>query len=150
MAEKPHYPELLNDPIKPYDDLDKAKELRVAALKEHFGTNDDWEKIALGLAKDHLRGFRGLDGETRGRKPSKTPRDLLIIVGMSERIGFMTNERDAKTAADTLYEESPDLGSSGEAIRQRWQELKKQGNVYGRAIRLMVDLLEADSKLDNK
>jgi hypothetical protein len=83
---KPKYGYPLTSPMN--EGSEEEVEERKTALKKYFRT-DDWEEVALGLARNHLHGFklRNPPPATRGPKAEMTEDHLQIVFRMDELTG---------------------------------------------------------------
>ena len=140
----PDYPEDFNTPItidgsEPGEGLVPFIE-KLVALKEYYGV--DWDVLAIRLAADNLEGFQVRLPVKRGVKatPKGIADDIRLFVEMTKRASENPQGKSEESIAYGVYERDPDLGSSGDAVYQRWKILKRNGKARQRMLKMIKNI----------
>jgi hypothetical protein len=139
---KPDYPYPLRSPMTPGKEAEELP-ARVEKLKTYYQT-DDWEQIALSLARDNLEGFTTRKPGKPGAPPSRTAEHSRLFWAMYGRVGFFAQGRSQRLASrevalELFGKEDP---ATVRKVWNAWSRLKRDKNMQRRATQLFDDQLK--------
>ena len=141
-ARKKPYEGILKEPMRADGGVVQFAE-RLGALVDHYGLPRKLSdpanllNLVLALSTDHVPGFQLKTPTKPGRKATRVPTDIVILVDLSkaEDAG-----KSVKNAARLLAQKHPDWQLQGSSIRQRYYDLKKGGPEMRRVVELLGKL----------
>ena len=150
-AENDDYRGLLADPMRPLGMLSSPEEegnwvldqcVKTILLFQHFGIDpnaeDAWQKLAIGLARKHVPGFRP-PRKTQGR-PRERAQDAITLVMLVE----LLKRRDRLPVSSALQRiaEVGAIPGAYETLRTMHREASKRGAKQHKNLLPLVELLD--------